>query len=121
MECPSKDCPLAKDIQWLDRHLETRIKNVQDVLDKAESQLDKRLIGMNEFRETLRDQSGLFFTRAEHDIYAKKIDEDVRLLREYRATMEGKASQSSVNVALIIAVVGIIIGVITLAHSLFKL
>ena len=73
----------------------------------SSAMLEKRLESMNEFRTQLKDQAGTFFTRNEHEVYMTSVDKDLRMLRESKATLEGKASQSSVNVALIISFVGI--------------
>jgi hypothetical protein len=72
--------------------------------------LEKRLDGMNEFRDALKDQQRLFVPRTEHD----KVLEDIRSLRESRSMLEGKASQLSVNIAIVLAVAGLLIGVLGL-------
>jgi hypothetical protein len=74
--------------------------------------MDKRLEGMNEFRNQLKDQSTMFFTKAEHEQFGKRIEDDIRSLRESRASLEGKASQNSVLMAYVISGVSIIITII---------
>lgn len=44
---------------------EAQFKNIQDNITKATASMDKRLDGMNEFRDTLKDQAGTFITRME--------------------------------------------------------
>jgi len=73
--------------------------------------MEKRLDGMNEFRDTLKDQSGSFLTKSEFYTYRNKLDEDIRSLRESRAEIAGKASQTSVNIALLISIVGLILSI----------
>ena len=68
--------------------------------------LEKRLESMNEFRAQLKDQAGTFFTRNEHSAYMTSVEKDLRMLREYKSNLEGKASQSSVNISLAIAILG---------------
>jgi hypothetical protein len=70
--------------------------------------MEHRLNAMNEFRESLKDQSNLFLTKAEYTACKEKIDEDIRLLRESRAELHGKASQMQANIALAIAIIGIL-------------
>ena len=82
--------------------------------------LDKRLEGMNNFRQFLRDQSTGFFTRTEHEAYQKIVETDLRLLREARAEMLGKASQSSANLALLLGLIGSFIGIISFVIQLLK-
>ena len=71
--------------------------------------LDKRLEGMNGF-----------FTRTEHEAYQKIVETDLRLLREARAEMLGKASQSSANLALLLGLIGSFIGIISFVIQLLK-
>jgi hypothetical protein len=45
--------------------LEVQIKNINDNVSKANETMDKRLDGMNEFRDTLKDANATFITRSE--------------------------------------------------------
>lgn len=81
--------------------------------------LDRRLESMNEFRGTMRDQAALMYTRAEHESFAKLIESDIRMLRESRAELSGKANQSDVNGARIMAVFGLLLGVASLLVGFF--
>jgi len=87
--------------------------------DIAFQSLEERLDRMNEFREQLNRQATTFVTRetyeAKHDGHQKQIDE----LLLSKATLEGKASQLSVNVALIIAISGGVVSIIGLIIKLF--
>jgi hypothetical protein len=56
--------------------------------------------------------------RAEYEIYHRKVEEDIRMLQKYQATMEGKASQNSVNLALAISIIGTIMAFIGLVEKL---
>jgi len=102
----------------LKEHIESRLKALEDAGIKSERLLDVRLASMNEFREALKDQSAKFFTLASHEAYQKAVDADLRVLRESRALLEGKASQSTVNVALLLATVSALTGLIGLIHVL---
>jgi hypothetical protein len=109
----------------------------------AAGQMEKRLEGQNEFRGQLKDQvttlvskaeyapqlarilediktlsdtKAQFIGRPEHDGMLNKINDDIRVLRESKATLEGRASQSSVNVAMIIAVIGIILSIVGIVN-----
>ena len=72
--------------------------------------LEKRLESMNEFRLQLKDQAGTFFTRNEHSTYMTSVEKDLRMLRESKANLEGKATQTSVNISTAIAVIGVMLG-----------
>lgn len=45
--------------------IEVNNDNINDNVIRANTAMDKRLDGMNEFRDTLKDQSATFITRAE--------------------------------------------------------
>ena len=74
--------------------------------------LDKHLSWLNEMRGALRDERAerdKTFSRVEHEAYAKVVEVDLRILRENRAEMQGKASQSNLNVTFFIACFGILV------------
>ena len=86
--------------------------NLEKATTIASEGLEKRLSGMNEFRAQLKDQTANFITRPEHDAVLLRINEDIRILRESRAELSGKASQLSANVALGIALIGLVLSLI---------
>jgi len=120
----------------LKEHLETRICALQEnvesklhAMDRATAlaltTMDKRLEGMNEFRDALRDTTARLATREELAMQAARTAEcvervtgDINELNRYRAMMEGKASQSSVNLATLLSVVGLILALVSLALKL---
>ena len=91
-------------------YVDMRFSDMDDRTELAREAMEKRLDGMNEFRDTLRDQASKFIPRTEYDI----LCDDVQKLKESRAEMRGKASQNSVIVAYIFAVIGIGIGIVGL-------
>jgi len=101
--------------------LDERIASIRESVKVAKESMDMRLDSMNEIRGQLKDQANTFLPRVEyigqHQALEQRFthtDEDIRGLRESRATLEGKASQSSVMVAYIIAIVGIALSIIGL-------
>ena len=80
--------------------------------DLATSLLDKRLDTMNEFRQALKDQQATFVSRSEFEILHQRIIEDIRILREAKATTEGKASMASVYISYLIALIALAISII---------
>lgn len=76
---------LSVDIrEYIDReikHLEEKYliinKKNSIALDKAEKGMERRLEGMNEFREQLEKQTRSFVTRGEYDINKKYIEQKV--------------------------------------------
>ncbi len=96
----------------LEKHFETRIIAIEKSIEATAKVLDRRLEGMNEFREALKDQASKFITRSELNVIIQRLDVDIRVLREYKATMEGKASQTSVSFAYAIAIISLIVGIV---------
>jgi len=90
------------------------LAGVMESTKLAKDIMDARLASMNEFRGSLRDQQSNFVGRTEAMTRWQGYDEDIRTLRESRAELQGKANQSQVLIAEIIAVVGTVISVITL-------
>ena len=80
------------------------------------STLEKRLDGMNEWRQERREQNAEFLPRTEYDIQHQKLVDDIRLLRESKATLEGKASQNSVIFLGGVSVISLVIAAIALFH-----
>lgn len=62
----------------------------------AERVLDNRLEKLNELRQVVSDSQATFVTKDEFVGAHERVVEDIRSLRESRAEIAGKASQSSV-------------------------
>ena len=121
---------LDSKIHSLHSEINVKIESLKDATTLARTTMDERLARMNEFRDTLRDQNATFVTREEHNALIKsiddkfflvtselnskldKIEDNLRILNESKAKLEGKADQSQVNIALIISIVSIMIGII---------
>lgn len=102
----------------LKEHLESRLIALEKATALAANTLEKRLEGMNEFREALRYQTSLFVTRTELQVLLEKIEVDLRILRQYKVALESKASQAYVTVTMVIAILGAIISVIMLMRNI---
>jgi hypothetical protein len=94
----------------LREYVDEKLKALEQARIMAFSELERRLENMNEFRAQLNDQAKTFVTKNEHQImfehvtkHLDLINTDIRLLREFRALMEGKASQESVSKVAVIA------------------
>lgn len=103
-----------KDSVSLKEYFESRLKSVEKATILAANTLEKRLEGMNEFRDALKNQATLFITKTEIKIQFDKIESDIRMLRESKAMLEGKASQLYVTITFILALVSISIAIISL-------
>jgi chromosome segregation ATPase len=102
---------LEPDIEKLEV-TKAEVAAIRESTTLAKENVDMRLATMNEFRGQLKDQTATFVSRGELQPRFDRTDEDIRLLRESRAELIGKASQSSVIIAYLIAIVGIAISII---------
>ena|SRR3990172_6160168 len=105
--------------EWIVKMFDQRIRDLevligarfdaaQSAVDKAERSMNSRLEGMNEFRDTLKDQASKFITEER----LKPIESAVDKLRISEATLAGKASQTALLFTLFVSVVGLVIGII---------
>jgi len=104
----------------IERAFDVRFQTLSNTTRDVAASMDKRLEGMNEFRSALKDQMAMFFTRTEHEAFLKVVDADLRMLRESRAEISGKASQSHLNLSFVVGVTGIIVGLSGLIIELMR-
>ena len=97
--------------------LKEKIESLEKYFVSSNHSLDKRLETMNEFRESLKDQTKNYFTRQEHELYVQSVEKDLRMLRESKATFEGKASERSVVFTMVVAIIGIVLSFASLLHT----
>jgi len=103
-----------KQIKAIKSLMKSKYQTIEKSTDIATNVLDKRLDSMNEFRASLKDQQKTFLSRKEFDILHQKVCDDIRMLRESKANLEGKASQLSVFITLIIALLALALSAITI-------
>jgi hypothetical protein len=96
----------------LKEHIESRLDALEKASEEARRVLEKRLEGMNEFREQLKDQAATFIARMEYTANNEKFRLMIDDLKKYQSTMEGKASQSTAIFSIILALSGLIISFI---------
>jgi len=80
----------------LKEFLEQRISSLETARDKAEEQMNRRLEGMNEFRDALGDQSNRMMPRSEYEFAHRSMDEKVRALE---ASMAKSPTKSEIETA----------------------
>lgn len=98
-------------IRGVDRHFEAQVKGINDNVKSAAFDLGKRLEGMNEFRDTLKDQAGRLATKDELNQHIKAIDDRVKSLEMTKANFDGKVAIVSIGVA---SVVSILVSILTI-------
>lgn len=103
--------------------IELNFNAINKATDKALTANDKRLEGMNEFRDTLKDQAASFITRKDFDAQHEAVKENIQRLEISRAEMDSKANQktmdikfveakSSQNKILAIAVIAVLVSIV---------
>lgn len=107
-----------KDVDDLRHHRDEMTKNLREFLeqqleaidrntrDKA-AVMDKRLEGMNELRGAMKDQALLYAEKKDLFAVKESLEKDVRMLRESKAELHGKSSQTAIIVAVIFSILSI--------------
>lgn len=103
----------------LKEYFNIRVDAIEKSIEVAHEEMNRRLEGMNEFRKQLDRQSDDFFSRSEHELFRRKVEEDIQGLREFRSEMRGKASQSSVILSTLLAVGGLLLASISIVLGFF--
>lgn len=116
----------------LREYFEVLIGNIKEATEQARVGMEKRLDGMNEFRDTLRDQASKFITRDEVDLQIdtfrsyyenqhKTLEDRIENLEQLKSRQEGAEAKSNIiaNRALIVSVIiGVLVVLLTLANIL---
>lgn len=89
----------------LREYMDKQLDHMQRAVTKAEEQLTKRLEGMNEFRDTLKDQAARLATREALDDLRTAMDTRIKNLELNKANNEGKNMVFSVVISVIVSIV----------------
>jgi hypothetical protein len=106
-------------------YIEAKLAASEKALELASHTMDKRLDGMNEFRETLREQAARFVTRDEVALQMARMTdfasaeraamkEQLAGLQTFRDQLEGKASASAVYISYGLALLGLVLSIVGL-------
>ena len=98
-------------------YVDVRLTAIEKAHELSCAATDKRLASMNEFRNALKDQAAQMATRIELEAAEDKIELELRPLRDFKAAIEAKASQQSVNLALLISLAGLALTIINLLQK----
>jgi hypothetical protein len=95
----------------LKEYFEARITALDKATSIASTNLEKRLDSMNEFRAALKDQTSTFVPRTEFDSIVDKMQLDIRLLRESKASNDGRVSQQALIIAYIVTGISVALSI----------
>ena len=73
---------IERDTVVLKTSFEAHEKFTKIAMDKAETVMNLRLSGMNEFREQLRDQASTFITTTVYDVNHKLLESKIESLQK---------------------------------------
>ena len=93
-------------------YFESQLEAYQRAVEIATRTLDKRLDGMNEFRDTLRDQASRFVTRDEVNLLLAPMKGQLTELRTFMDRMSGKADIKAVYLGYALSLLGLVLWLI---------
>lgn len=111
---------LVEKLDGLERYVDEKFNAQALAVEMARNTMDKRLDGMNEFREALRDQASKMMTRSEYAVNHEKFRDELSSLTKAKERMEGKASQTSFYVTAGIAIFSLLLGAIHVFKDVVK-
>jgi len=100
---PPRPPPHTAEFVTLRDYIDLQIDTIHKSTATAYQALEKQLDGMNHVTK-----------KVEFEAFKERIDNDIRSLRESRAEMQGKASQTSVIIATVISALGLGLAIIGL-------
>jgi hypothetical protein len=101
-------------LESLKELIETRLESMEEAKELQAVEYARRLELLNNEAERLRCMQSTYLPREVFDVKTTEISSKLDELRLFRASLEGKASQTSVFVAWGFAILGIIIGILGL-------
>jgi hypothetical protein len=105
----------------LREYLEARIAAVEAGIVAAKESADMRLEGMNQFRQQIERERSFYVPRGEYQIARDGLEKAVHEQQLKWSNLEGKASQSSVIGAYVVAGVGWVLAIgFGIAGLIFK-
>ena len=95
----------SKEQVSLKEHLNSRLCALEKAVDVAKKEMDRRLEGMNHLESKLNVYMTKESYETKHELIQRQVDE----LRIAKAVLDGKASQQSVNVAMIVSIISLLL------------
>jgi len=91
----------------LKEYFEAKLLAQERATEVATNAMDRRLAGMNEFRDTLRDQAARFVTRDETSALLAPIKAQLDTLQTFKDQLQGKASAGQAYLAIGLSIVSV--------------
>ena len=93
----------SQEYNRLKEYFEQKIASLEKAVTVASTAMERRLEGMNEFRDSLKDQAGRFVTKDE----IKSLSEEIKILRDWKNNVQGRTS-----IAVFLAIAALIVSII---------
>jgi hypothetical protein len=110
----SSNAENQREIVSLRDFVEEKFKAVDKATTLMQENIDTRMEANNQWRDESKQRTALMVTREEFMQTNARVAEDIRYLRESKATLEGKASQSSVFIGYLISAIAILISLMSM-------
>ena len=112
-DCPVKEI-LEREIKALAHRMDETLRMREVALDKAEKLMDKRLDNMNHLQKQIGEVQAVSMPVRYADDKFREQQKQIDELRLARATLDGKASATSVWVAYGFALIGWLLSIVSL-------
>ena len=99
----------ATRITALEKELSLHVEYQREMVNKSTLELQKRLDGMNEFREALKDAQLQFMTKNEYNIQHRPLTKSIDTIEKKIANWEGRIYMTVGIIASISVAVGALI------------
>ena len=116
---------VCKTVEQKFNTLDERFRSQEKALELQQEINDKRFEGQNEWRGAMSDREKAYITRVDHEALILLLNtkedallKDIKSLEITRATLDGKASQSQLNITFAFAMAGVVFTLIGLLCSL---
>jgi hypothetical protein len=107
-------------VKTIKKYFEAKFKALDKAVTKAEIATEKRFESVNEFRNTLSDQSRTLMPRAESESKYNGLNDRVTNLETKFEKLEGTKVGGSQNMLYIIAIVSVIISIISFGLMIYN-
>lgn len=107
-------------IESLKEYFERRLVDLDKAVTKAEAAHEKRLEGMNEFRNQLNDQQKTFISRDYYDAQHRSLEEKITAVDRKASKIENIKEGGAVVWAYVVSGVSLFLALLSMAINLIK-
>lgn len=100
---------LERQIAALERLIDSRLEAYQVAVKKSEDAYNERFASANEFRQSLKDLSSTFVSRAELARSFEAVDRRLNVIENWRSKVDGRILGYSAGAGAIVLIITIII------------